>query len=1171
MRIDRLDLTAFGPFTDATLDLSAGAEGLHLVYGPNEAGKSSALRAVQQFFEKIPTISTDNFIHDYKAMRIGASLRARAGTVVELVRRKGSKNTLLGLDGAPAGDAEGRLAALLGGVPIDEFLRKFVIDHDELVNGGRNVVASRGGLGQALFAAGSGIAGLGAVRKALDEEAERLYKPRASNPIINALFSEEKKLKDRKRDASLSSTVWRDQVDALARARARKDELGDKLRAADHRRDRLQRLSKALVPAARRAALLDELASLAAVPRLRLNFSFERRDVQSLLAPSEFSEAELQKSISALQESLRGLQVPDRLLAEAEAVGALYLRYGQQRQAALDRGRRETERARLEAEARAALRAIGRDPSLLDAGLDSPALESLRPRTADRAEIQELTASRQALDLAVEQASKEIKKDATQRSKAAEKLAGLGPARDSSALRKVTARATADLDDRRSAARSALAKQDRRNAAGLDALGLWSGALDALESLPVPLPETLERFRAELDAANADVSSCRQKLDVLDAEARQTVARLEGLRHGGHIPTEDALTDARKHRDDLWRRLAEAKAWDDAIAADHEPAVRRADDLADRLRREAERVATLAGLLADRALQGSERIVLAANLERASSMSNGLSVRWKALWEPLDVAEPGTPAEMLAWLRRQSKLVEDVRLRCDARDSLATLDNQAAEHRRALGEALEALGEPPPADREALAALIGRANEAEEAQRKQTKEREKLTEQIEALDRDRTGLDSARDAARADRDRWQSRWAAATARIHLNPDTTTTIADALLTETVHLFERVDQARNLRRDLDHADREASSFADDVRALASRVAPDLSRESAEPGAVAAELNARLGKAREAWQRRDEWTKQLRAKEGEALAAREAIAENRRKLDALCLEAGGDSPDNLPAIEARAAHRDKLESELAGLDDGLRELAAGAPLDAFLTQAADADLDVLKTRLDQLQETIKEQTDERDRVGEEAGGLKKVLEGMDGNANAADAGQDAEDLRAKIKEEVEQYARLRLASAVLKIGIERYRQKAEGPVLARASDLFARLTRGSFEALKVDYDEDDEPVLKGVRPGGRELLGVSALSFGTADQLYLALRLASLEAELDRREPLPLVVDDILIQFDDARASATLAALAALSKRTQVLVFTHHRHLLDLARDVVPDGDLFTHTLRATGSIK
>jgi uncharacterized protein YhaN len=186
------------------------------------------------------------------------------------------------------------------------------------------------------------------------------------------------------------------------------------------------------------------------------------------------------------------------------------------------------------------------------------------------------------------------------------------------------------------------------------------------------------------------------------------------------------------------------------------------------------------------------------------------------------------------------------------------------------------------------------------------------------------------------------------------------------------------------------------------------------------------------------------------------------------------------------------------------------------------------------------------------------------MNGSSRAADAGQDAEDLRARIKADVEQYARLRLASAVLRAGIDRYREKSQEPVLERASALFSSLTLGSFERLTVDYDDSDEPVLKGVRPGTREPLGVSSMSLGTADQLYLSLRLATLEAYLDRREPLPLVVDDILIQFDNPRSSATLTALAELSRRTQVLVFTHHEHLRDLAASVVPAELLFTHEL-------
>jgi len=95
------------------------------------------------------------------------------------------------------------------------------------------------------------------------------------------------------------------------------------------------------------------------------------------------------------------------------------------------------------------------------------------------------------------------------------------------------------------------------------------------------------------------------------------------------------------------------------------------------------------------------------------------------------------------------------------------------------------------------------------------------------------------------------------------------------------------------------------------------------------------------------------------------------------------------------------------------------------------------------------------------------------------------------------------------------------------------------------------------------------MDGLSDGTRDQLFLALRLAGIEQHLKDREPMPLIVDDILINFDADRAKATLACLAELSRQTQVLVFTHHAYLLDLAKTSITDDVLFCHNLATSSS--
>lgn len=92
------------------------------------------------------------------------------------------------------------------------------------------------------------------------------------------------------------------------------------------------------------------------------------------------------------------------------------------------------------------------------------------------------------------------------------------------------------------------------------------------------------------------------------------------------------------------------------------------------------------------------------------------------------------------------------------------------------------------------------------------------------------------------------------------------------------------------------------------------------------------------------------------------------------------------------------------------------------------------------------------------------------------------------------------------------------------------------------------------------------VAGLSDGTRDQLYLSLRLASLVRRAEAAESMPLVLDDVLIQLDDQRASAALGALAEVSRTMQVLFFTHHARLVELARAAVPAGELVVHELES-----
>ena len=109
----------------------------------------------------------------------------------------------------------------------------------------------------------------------------------------------------------------------------------------------------------------------------------------------------------------------------------------------------------------------------------------------------------------------------------------------------------------------------------------------------------------------------------------------------------------------------------------------------------------------------------------------------------------------------------------------------------------------------------------------------------------------------------------------------------------------------------------------------------------------------------------------------------------------------------------------------------------------------------------------------------------------------------------------------------------------------------------------NESGVPILLGVRPNDLEV-AVDQMSDGTRDQLYLALRLATLEQHLQAGEPMPFVVDDILIGFDDNRTKVCLEVLAELAANTQILVFTHHRRVVELAEELQAQAGIFSHAL-------
>jgi uncharacterized protein YhaN len=200
--------------------------------------------------------------------------------------------------------------------------------------------------------------------------------------------------------------------------------------------------------------------------------------------------------------------------------------------------------------------------------------------------------------------------------------------------------------------------------------------------------------------------------------------------------------------------------------------------------------------------------------------------------------------------------------------------------------------------------------------------------------------------------------------------------------------------------------------------------------------------------------------------------------------------------------------------------------------------------------------------DQLMSELAKLRAEFETLLGQNQAAGLAQEAAAVQAEIEEGVEAYVDLTVQETLLRAAIDVYRDRNQGPILRRARDLFVQLTGGAYTGLRADI-EGGETVLI-VEDAVRGSLEIEALSDGTADAVYLALRLAAVQEHNATHEPLPFIADDLLLNLDNNRAKAALRTLGTLAASGQVLLFTHHAHMVDLARSAVPAGVLVEHGL-------
>jgi uncharacterized protein YhaN len=280
----------------------------------------------------------------------------------------------------------------------------------------------------------------------------------------------------------------------------------------------------------------------------------------------------------------------------------------------------------------------------------------------------------------------------------------------------------------------------------------------------------------------------------------------------------------------------------------------------------------------------------------------------------------------------------------------------------------------------------------------------------------------------------------------------------------------------------------------------------------------------------------------------AKQQQLAGELARIDQLVAAAQVADESAVPETARRVQRWHELRDEQAVLEQQLSTFRGEEDAESFAATLASADSTELASQGKILEAELEQVDRQFDDALRALGVATLRLEELDQASQAVVLGQELELTRSQLAEAVEQWVPVTLARACMRLAMERFEKEHQPQLLIEVGRLLRRMTLGRHTGLSRKLDEQGTLL---VHQADGQVKEPHQLSTGTREQLYLAIRLAYVLHYCREAEPLPIVMDDVLVNFDDARAAATLDALVDVGRHVQVILLTCHQSTRELAR--------------------
>ena len=1147
MRIRKLELVRFGMFSDRSFNFGPRPENgsdIHIVYGANEAGKTTAMEGYLRLLYGFPLREPFAYFHDRSNLLVRGEveLNGRLRSVSRLPTRK---NTLV--DEFDTALRESLFQDVLQGLGVSEYRKLFCLNDETIEAGGNEIVSGQGDTGKLLFGAKAGISAVSEILDRISLQADSLYKKRGSKPRLPTLKREWEEISSQIRSADTTAAQFQSLRKNLDAAREEERSAKELRGQKATEKSRYEALASALPKLEAINELTEYLSGFDQYPN-RINFEQDAlQKINDQRVRLRFDRDRLKSSLETLAADLRSVQLdPERLglLEELEVIEQSRSRYVT---AMLDLPKREQELGdRLREMHRIALdigAPEGTDPKSL--ALSAPGFSELSRKCSrlkdlsenaqrEQREIDRLSELTAAAAIEIE----DLRTAAPQGKKVSEILDRL---------------AVSELE---SEYKFALGRT--REAAATAERALRDLAVRGLKFKTVPAaaltPTEARKAAATLADGQKETERLRGNLSEIEQKLAKCASQIGALKADSGLVSDADAAELKTLRDEKWQQHKSALTSETADL--FETAMRELDEASERRLA----LATSRGKLQQLEAQASafeiERDATQKKLSRKESETAAQLQALDDISAGYGFEPPLSPEGLAEWLVK----AEAART---ALDEKSAVDDSCAELFAKTGELRDTLAEDMALEARShnFAEIMSVAKEVAKGHSAHRQELASAEDRLKAnlLDKRRrerilAGLQEQESGAAAGLELFIS----GTLGCSVDHSDLDSFRDAL-----RELQKVEQSRieiEHRVETMKADREA--FRSAVSGLARRFGvPDLE----DPLALFAELKKIGESARQASKNHKELVEENKRAESDLTGVSqrlEQLADQVRELAShFPPELGIKSLEDLREAVRITDEVIEKRQDLTRLEREIRTGLGVPSLEEARTTLAGLSLAEVTARLDESERD----TDLADQAFQEAISRRSMaeskLQGVRGDNVIVDLVQKRRPLELRMREVAQEYLELRFGLRLAEEAIRRYSEKHRSGMLKATETAFSELTNGAYTRLRTQ-NEDGREVLVAIDSADSSKRA-ETMSKGTRFQLYLALRAAAYEQMASTGTILPFFCDDVFETFDEDRTRAACTLMDRIGRTGQAIYLTHHRHVVEIAEEVC-SGNVCVHEL-------